>query len=67
MKAFPPTDDGYIYCQSGVSNEIWALFRSDPPQFQDRVRKHISGLLPGYAVRKADPQKKIIWSRRPRI
>ncbi|WP_020621100.1 hypothetical protein [Paenibacillus daejeonensis] len=54
---------GVPLTRSGVGERIWALFHDDPEAFKREIRAYFERGYPGWTVRKANYEQRIIWLR----
>jgi hypothetical protein len=59
----PPRYDefGVPLCRSGVSERIWAFYPDKPEDFKREVREYFALGYPGWTVKAASFQERIIW------
>lgn len=64
MKIEPQYDEyGFPLCRSNVGERIWSLYHIDSERFKSEVKAYFERGMPGWTVRKANYEYRIIWLR----
>jgi len=54
---------GVSLCHSNVGERIWSLYHADPDKFKSEVQAYFEKGMPGWTVRRANYEQRIIWLR----
>ncbi|WP_378106997.1 hypothetical protein [Cohnella cellulosilytica] len=56
-------DDGVLLTQSGIGEQAWALYHTDPAAFRRAVKDYFALGYPGWTARKVSYKQRIVWIR----